>query len=224
MKHAPVLVTGNKKMNNKFNQTLIDISSLNKREIERLVYSRISATYILRELFNSRLSMKRIALDGYEEDGFWGWRVPMRDPVSGSVRFYRYKNLKQPFEIKYYQKKGVPLVPFYPFLDFARWQEVMKDSSIPIIFTEGEKKASCLASLGKAAISIPGVWGWCSVDLQKDLSCFALEARTVFLLFDDDIKTKPSVRKALDEFSIFLHRAGAKPKEMTVKEYLCQKN
>jgi hypothetical protein len=92
----------------------------------------------------------------------------------------------------------------------------MKDSSIPIIFTEGEKKASCLASLGKAVISIPGVWGWCSEDFKKDLSCFVLENRTVFLLFDDDIKTKPSVRKALDEFSIFFHRAGAKPKEMTI--------
>lgn len=193
-----------------------DILVLNEREIARLVYSRIRATYILRELFNSGLSMKSIALDGYEEDQFWGWQVPMRDPVSGSVRFYRYKNLKQPFEIKYYQQKGVPLVPFYPFLEFISWQEVMKDSSIPIIFTEGEKKASCLASLGKAAISIPGVWGWCSEDFKKDLSCFVLEGKTVFLLFDDDIKTKPSVRKALDEFSIFLHRAGAKPKEMTI--------
>ena len=211
-------------MNNKFNQTLIDISSLNKREIERFVYSRISATYILRELFNSGLSMKRIALDGYQQDDFWGWQVPMRDPVSGSVRFYRYKNLKQPFEIKYYQKKGVPLVPFYPFLEFISWLDVMKDSSIPIIFTEGEKKASCLASFEKAAISIPGVWGWCSEDFKKDLSCFVLKNRTVFLLFDDDIKTNPNVRKALDEFSIFLYRSGAKPKEMTVKEYLCQKN
>ena len=193
-----------------------DILALNEIEIERLIYSRIRATYILRELFNSGLSMKRIALDDYREDNFWGWQVPMRDPVSGSVRFYRYKNLKQPFEIKYYQQKGVPLVPFYPFLDFARWQEVMKDSSMPIIFTEGEKKASCLASLGKAAISIPGVWGWCSEDFKKDLSSFVLKNRGVFLLFDDDIKTKPSVRKALDEFSIFLHRAGAKPKEMTI--------
>jgi hypothetical protein len=195
---------------------LLDTSSLNEREIERLVYSRIRGMYILRELFNSGLSMKRIALDGYEEDGFWGWQVPMRDPVSGSVRFYRYKNLKQPFEIKYYQKKGVPLVPFYPFLEFISWLDVMKDSSIPIIFTEGEKKASCLASLGKAAISIPGVWGWCSEDFKKDLSRFVLENRTVFLLFDDDIKTKPSVRKALDEFSIFLHRAGTKPREITI--------
>ena len=193
-----------------------DILALDEIEIKRLVYSRIRATYILRELFNSDLSMKRIALDGYEEDAFWGWRVPMRDPVSGRVRFYRYKNLNQPFEIKYYQKKGLPLVPFYPFLEFACWLDVMQDSSIPIIFTEGEKKASCLASLGKAAISIPGVWGWCSVDFQKDLSDFVSEDRTVFLLFDDDIKTKPSVRKALDEFSIFLHRAGAKPREMTI--------
>lgn len=195
---------------------LLDILALNEIEIERLIYSRISATYILRELFNSGLSIKRIALDGYEEDGFWGWRVPMRDPVSGSVRFYRYKNLKQPFEIKYYQQKNVPLVPFYPFLEFIPWADVLKDSSIPIIFTEGEKKASCLASLGKAAISIPGVWGWCSEDFKKDLSRFILEARTVLLLFDNDIKSKPSVRKALDEFSIFLHRAGAKPKEMTI--------
>ncbi|MEB3316001.1 MAG: DUF3854 domain-containing protein [Candidatus Melainabacteria bacterium] len=195
---------------------LLDILALNEIEIERLIYSRISATYILRELFNSGLSMKRIALDGYQEDDFWGWRVPMRDPISYRVRFYRHKNLKQPFEIKYYQKKGVPLVPFYPFLEFAHWQEVMKNSSIPIIFTEGEKKASCLASFEKAAISIPGVWGWCSEDFKQDLSSFVLKNRTVFLLFDDDIKVKPSVRKALDEFSIFLHRAGARPKEMTI--------
>ena len=57
-----------------------DILALDEIEIKRLVYSRIRATYILRELFNSDLSMKRIALDGYEEDAFWGWRVPMRDP------------------------------------------------------------------------------------------------------------------------------------------------
>ena len=36
----------------------IDILLLNEIEIARLVYSRISATYILRELFNSGLSMK----------------------------------------------------------------------------------------------------------------------------------------------------------------------
>ena len=193
-----------------------EILSLSECEVAALVSKRVRSTYILRELFSSKLSLKRIALDGYEEDRFWGWRIPMLDPVRHSVRSYRYKNLNQPFDIKYYQKKNTPLVPFYPFLEFITWYEVMKDSSIPIIVSEGEKKASCLASFDKVVISVPGVWAWKSKSIQEDPFRFNLKNRTIFLLFDSDIKTKPSVRQALDEFSIFLHRIGAKPLEITI--------
>ncbi len=38
------------------------------------------------------------------------------------------------------------------------WEWVQQYSQIPIIFTEGEKKAACLLSLGFVAIALPGIW------------------------------------------------------------------
>ena len=39
------------------------------------------------------------------------------------------------------------------------WEWVKNTPSIPVLLTEGEKKAGSLLSQGYAAISLPGIWG-----------------------------------------------------------------
>ena len=40
---------------------------------------------------------------------------------------------------------------------------------IPIILTEGEKKAACLLSLGFVAIALPGIWMGRVKDSEKNM-------------------------------------------------------
>ena len=45
-----------------------------------------------------------------------------------------------------------------PTYNYCFWSWVAKHPKIPIILTEGEKKAACLLSLGFVAIALPGIW------------------------------------------------------------------
>ena len=82
------------------------------------------------------------------------------------------------------------------------WSWVKDTPSIPIILTEGEKKAGSLLSQGYAAISLPGIWGGRakseSKELHPDLLPLAQPGRTFIILFDYDQKqsTREAVYKA----------------------------
>ena len=85
------------------------------------------------------------------------------------------------------------------------WSWVQSHSSVPVILTEGEKKAGSLLSQGYAAISVPGIWGGRNgkeVDpeqkLHRDLLPLANPGRTFIILFDYDQKqsTREAVYKA----------------------------
>lgn len=85
------------------------------------------------------------------------------------------------------------------------WQWVKNHPEIPIILTEGEKKAGALLSQGYAAISLPGIWGGRNsqkIDpeqkLHDDLMPLAGKGRTFIILFDYDRKqsTREAVYKA----------------------------
>jgi len=77
--------------------------------------------------------------------------------------------------------------------DFWVW---VRDNNIPIVLTEGEKKAGCLLSLGFAAISLPGMWMARPViyresdgkrdgeNLHEDLLEFDTAGREITLPFD----------------------------------------
>ncbi|WP_193199948.1 plasmid replication protein, CyRepA1 family [Nostoc sp. MG11] len=75
------------------------------------------------------------------------------------------------------------------------WAWVMAHPEIPVILTEGEKKAGCLLSLGFAAIALPGIWNGRvgKEDLERlhpDLVAMAQPGRKYIVLFDYETKPK----------------------------------
>jgi len=96
-----------------------------------------------------------------------------------------------------------------------RCQQLLGDPKTPLWITEGSKKADALASHGVCAISITGVWGFKgknehgAVTILADWDHIALRGRTVYLTFDSDVVTKPSVKKALERLAEHLRRKSA---------------
>ncbi|MCG6138922.1 MAG: DUF3854 domain-containing protein, partial [Nostoc sp. LLA-1] len=80
------------------------------------------------------------------------------------------------------------------------WAWVMAHPEIPIILTEGEKKAGCLLTLGFVAIALPGIWnGRIGQEdferLHPDLVPMAQPTRKFIILFD--YETKPKIKHHL---------------------------
>lgn len=109
-----------------------------------------------------------------------------------------------------------------PILDVPpRCQAQLADAAVPLVFTEGAKKADCLAGLGYCAINIWGVHSWARQ--TKPGGGFAtleeiadweplkptLPGREVYLIFDSDAFTKESVGLALRRLISFLERHDA---------------
>lgn len=111
---------------------------------------------------------------------------------------------------------GVEVPP--PLESFWDWLE--EHPEIPIIFTEGGKKALCLLSHGYVAIALYGVnGGYRSKDdygfpvkpyLIPDVVRFAKGGREISLAFDQDesLKAKRQVKQALNKFGCLLSATG----------------
>ncbi|HEY9772165.1 MAG TPA: plasmid replication protein, CyRepA1 family [Coleofasciculaceae cyanobacterium] len=102
--------------------------------------------------------------------------------------------------------------------DYCFWSWVAKHPEIPILLTEGEKKAACLLSLGFVAIALPGIWMGrvknqeTGIDyLHPDLVPMVSSGRKFIILFDND--EKPSTRHAVHLASVLtgkvIEAAGA---------------
>ena len=103
--------------------------------------------------------------------------------------------------------------------DFDYWLKIIQDMSIPVIITEGAKKAACLLSNGYAAISIPGV-STCRKKgrLHKLIAKFCGFGRTFYLCFDNDLVTKRPVQLALEGLARDLTATGSKVMTITLPE------
>lgn len=96
------------------------------------------------------------------------------------------------------------------------WEWVIAHSEIPIILCEGEKKASCLLSLGFVAIALPGIWngrvGKLDFDerLHPDLVPLAQAGRKFIILFDYETRsnTRWSVFQATVRTGRVIEAAG----------------
>ena len=92
--------------------------------------------------------------------------------------------------------------------NYCFWSWVASHPEIPIVLTEGEKKAACLLSLGFVAIALPGIWMGRVKDketgidyLHPDLMPMVSSGRKFIILFDND--EKPSTRHAVHLASVF---------------------
>ena len=101
---------------------------------------------------------------------------------------------------------------------YSFWSWVKAHPEIPVILTEGEKKAACLLSLGFVAISLPGVWMGRVKNketeteyLHPDLLPLVETGRKFVIMFDNDPKpsTKKKVNMAIERTAKVIEKAGA---------------
>ena len=99
------------------------------------------------------------------------------------------------------------------------WSWVKNHLEIPVVLTEGEKKAGSLLSMGYATISLPGIWGGREPKdenkrIHHDLEPLARAGRTFIILFDYDFKqsTRKAVYKATLATGEAIEATGAKCK------------
>jgi Protein of unknown function (DUF3631)/Domain of unknown function (DUF3854) len=108
----------------------------------------------------------------------------------------------------------------FPFIPPAVWDVATKPGH-PLFFTEGAIKAVSIFQVGELPIGLTGVWSAVSNDeftgtdivpVLKD--GFEWRCRQVYLAFDQDFVTNPSVRQALIRTLIVLIGYGAEPAVM----------
>ncbi len=99
-----------------------------------------------------------------------------------------------------------------------RIRSLLRDPSIPLVFTEGARKADAAVSIGIPCIALIGVFGWRGTNAQggkaslPDWDAIALNGRKVYLAFDSDVTVKPGVALALRRLKEFLELHEAKVK------------
>jgi hypothetical protein len=117
------------------------------------------------------------------------------------------------------RKRGFQMAPF--------WEWIAAHPEIPIVWTEGGKKALCLLTHGEVAIALYGVnGGYLAKDalgnpvtpyLAPDVARFAVPGRVNILAFDQDASetTRRRVNIATQRFSGLLQAAAQKPTLIT---------
>jgi putative DNA primase/helicase len=115
-------------------------------------------------------------------------------------------------EGKYLNASGrTPYPVFLQMPDAYYWKKVLDDETIALIITEGAKKAAAGLSLDYATLALLGVWnGLKDGRLHEWIAHFIQPGRKFYLCFDNDIVSKPEVRKAMQELAIALKAEGAK--------------
>jgi hypothetical protein len=89
------------------------------------------------------------------------------------------------------------------------------DPQVPLVVTEGARKADSAVSAGLCAIDLVGVWTWRGRNEHEGLTVLAdweyvaLNGRDVFLVFDSDAMTKHEVHAALERLWRLLADRGA---------------
>lgn len=141
---------------------------------------------------------------------------PYRNSLGRPTDFARVKphfprKGKKEKPIKYEQPKGESVKAYFPVESIG----LLKDPSEPIYVTEGEKKALAIAQDGRAAIGLGGVYCFRNTEtgeLIDDLASIDWEGRTVYIVFDYDVKaeTRKNVDKARRRLARMLKEAGAR--------------
>jgi len=95
------------------------------------------------------------------------------------------------------------------YMPLSTWA-ALDDASVPLLVTEGEKKALAGTQAGYVAIGVPGVYGWrTNGGPVKDLDLLKWRDRPVVVCYDSDVWTNPDVREALRRLVRELEGRGA---------------
>jgi hypothetical protein len=94
----------------------------------------------------------------------------------------------------------------------AFWQWVATEPRLPVLITEGAKKAGALLTAGIPAVALPGIWnGAPRGELLPDLAAVPWDKRRALVLFDwsDSERGRRDVARAARRLGHHLRRAGA---------------
>ncbi|MFO0799420.1 MAG: DUF3987 domain-containing protein [Gemmataceae bacterium] len=114
--------------------------------------------------------------------------------------------------VKYESPAGAPNRAYFP----PATRAALADAAVPLLVTEGEKKAARADQDGFACVGLVGVYGWQKKrdgggprELIPDLAAVAWAGRPVFVVYDSDLADKPAVRLAEWHLAEALAAAGA---------------
>jgi hypothetical protein len=92
----------------------------------------------------------------------------------------------------------------------AFWRWWAQTPALPLLLTEGAKKAGALLSAGVPAVAAPGIWNASARgELAPDLAAVPLQGRACWVLFDASDRPDPAEPRAAKRLGRLLERAGA---------------
>lgn len=107
------------------------------------------------------------------------------------------RGLKKKKPQRYGQPKASGVRAYFPRTDNIDWATVYEDAEVPILVTEGEKKALAACLAGIPTIGLGGVYNFLSDGkLLPEIERIALSGRTVYVCFDSDAATNPDIQAA----------------------------
>ena len=152
---------------------------------------------------------RAVELTGFDIPGF---KIPYFDVDGKETDFWRYRFLGKRAKNKYFQLKGSPVRVYFPPL--TDWAARIKDTSMPIFITEGEKKAACATKNDVCTIGLGGVWSFGSkVKLQElipDLEQIKWSGRDVYICYDSDADQNVGIIQAENALAQRLVNRGAR--------------
>lgn len=92
---------------------------------------------------------------------------------------------------------------------------MIADPTLPLVITEGVRKADAAVSTGLCCVALLGVWNWRGTNESggktalADWEFIALKGRDVCIAFDSDVMMKVAVNKSMVRLKSFLKSRGA---------------
>ena len=132
------------------------------------------------------------------------------------------KEKQNPKKVKYEAPVGRPTRPYFP----PSAIQAICDPSVPLLITEGEKKALKASQEGFPCIGLPGVTNWSAPRKQQDtskqkdvpkkdrelntfLAAIPWQGRQVYIIYDTDDSRNPNVSREAAELARVLEKHGA---------------
>jgi hypothetical protein len=91
----------------------------------------------------------------------------------------------------------------------------LANPAVPLLITEGVRKADSAVSAGLCCVALMGTWCWRGTNpdggktLLADFEAIAFNGRRVYVVFDSDVMTKTSVHAAVERLVPVLRNRGA---------------
>jgi len=97
------------------------------------------------------------------------------------------RGFKKKKHLRYSQPKDSGVHPYFPMVKGADWAKIAKDTNIPIMITEGEKKALAATLAGVPTIGLGGVYNFThDGELLPMLDNIKWSGRVVYICYDSD--------------------------------------